>query len=83
VQGQQLDWTGQDIGLLQEHCETLLVFNQRMPGTKLSVYSSLEKKEDSFTYLLKECKIYSGGEQELPQGGGTKKKESCKRDNYM
>jgi len=45
-----------------------------MPGTKLSVYSSLEKKEDSFTYLLKECKIYSGGEQELPQGGGTKKK---------
>jgi len=43
-----------------------------VPGTKLSVYTSLEK-EDSFTYLLKECKIYSGGKQELPQGGRTKK----------
>jgi len=34
----------------------------RMPGTKLSVYSFTgKKKEDSFTYLLKKCKIYSTG----------------------
>jgi hypothetical protein len=79
------NWTGHwpaPKRAVREHCKALLVFNQRMPGTKLSVYSSLERR--GFIYLSPERmqNLFRWGTR-IASGRRNKKKESCKRDNYM